>query len=890
MWIQQAIVTCFLALMCLQRIPAVVNNGVKTDNDPSVNSTKENNITVVDKVDAVSSVSDSVAESTDQSSNRREAPHAVYGPPILNNAYGAPLDSYVPSSPSNIGLPIPVYGVPDVPSNNVVYPAPPPDIPPPSNAYGPPTILVQDIPPKPFPPIKFNPHLSRPQKPFSFPKPVYGPPQLFTFPIRNPYGSGKHLFNFHKPKPILKLPKPQYGPPKPLYLPYKPGATYGLPQVYGPPKPVYGPPKPVYGPPIKYIPDPVPHGPPPGVPAPPTPPDIKYDGWQPIPGLVSRPPSGSYGSPQVQQVDNHQYNVDLVPPLSGHYNKPQGVKDSYSAPLNSVTGSGGVVSTSGNEHENRGISGSVDHSAGGVSVVKSIGYEIFSNGGVGSGSSYTTAPISSYAPVGGQGGDHLYNINGISSTIDSFSNAISSSFDANLGGNSAFGLIPPSGVYGAPPSGSYGTPLLQPLSFGQQAIVFKDSNLGGISNTAGISVSQKDAGIDINSDYKPPPVSNIVNLEPNIPTSLYSLPTKNPTSFQNFAQGSSTHGLHSETNNYNYNAGHLTSYTAPLGIVDGSYGLPHGGVATSYDSGSSNFGLSQNYASALSGSYGAPYFGGYQSGHHDCSQKSLPLPPLSFGVPAANSYSASLASLNTNIGGSHHQSASANLNYGAPDLQIAYSHTTNSVSNNTTKNVQQEGRSQSDARAAAISESIAGNNELIQSQSIDLNNIPLQGALGSYTLQIQSADGGTPNIPHNQVLNDGLLQSILNAIEQPQQNTAAILGQPLLHLQQIPPQVQQQDYNFLGNYNQNAITKNIVVTPPPLQRSEDDNLDLQVPSIDNNEIALYFNNNPNMMEDKNNRNSDQFSSYVSFRNGNSSYSYGDSNLQKENAVPIELKT
>ncbi|KAK4872079.1 hypothetical protein RN001_016203 [Aquatica leii] len=894
MWIKHAIVTFIFTFLCLQQIAAVVNNGAKTDDVP-VNATNDNiknNTVVDDTVNEDPALLDSVAESTEQKSNRREAPHAVYGVPIPSNSYGTPLDSYVPSSPSNVGLPVPVYGVPDVSSNNVVYPAPPPDIPPNlSNTYGSPNLIIQDLPPKPFPPIKFNPHGSRPQKPFSFPKPVYGPPSHFGFPIRPQYGPPKHLFNNYKPKPIIKVPKLHYGAPKPLYLPYKPGSTYGLPQVYGPPKPVYGPPKIIYGPPMKYHPDPIPHGPPPGVPAPPTPPVIKYDGWQPIPGLVSRPPSGSYGAPQAQQVDSHQYNVDLVPPHGDAYNKPQGVSDSYNAPLNSVTGSGGVVSTSGNDHGGRGISGSSDHSAGGVSVIKSIGYEIFSNPSVGGVNSYSTAPLSSYASFGAQN-NNLYNINsGSSSTIDSFSNAISSSFDTTLGANGAIGLIPPSGVYGVPPSGSYGTPLLQPLNLGQQSIIFKESSLGGLSHTGGISSSQNDVGIESALEYKPPSIPNVVETEPHVPTSLYSLPTNNPTSFQNFVQGSSTHGLHSDNNNFNYNAAQLTSYTAPSGIVDGSYGLPHSNAATSFDSVSNNYALSQNYQSAISGSYGTPYFAGYQSGGHDCSQKSLPLPSLSFGVPAANSYSASLASLNTNIAGAY-QGASSNLNYGAPDLQIAYSHTTNSVSNGTSNSIKQEGRSQSDGRAKAISESIAGDNELIKSQSIDLNNIPLQGALGSYTLQIQSANGGSPNIPHNQVLNDGLLQSILNAIEQPQQNTATILSQPLLHLQQIPPQVQQQDYSFLENYNnQNALTKNIVVTPPPLQRDEEETpeKDVSVPLIDSNEIALYFNNNPEMNEDTNNRNAQQYESYVTFTSANNSYAYGDSKQQKEKVEMIDLK-
>lgn len=58
-----------------------------------------------------------------------------------------------------------------------------------------------------------------------------------------------------------------------------------------------------------------------------------------------------------------------------------------------------------------------------------------------------------------------------------------------------------------------------------------------------------------------------------------------------------------------------------------------------------------------------------------------------------------------------------------------------------------------------------------QSHSLE---IPVQGTLGSYSLQFQSADPlGSENNEvdspdHQKLLNDGLLQSILSAIEQPQ--------------------------------------------------------------------------------------------------------------------------
>lgn len=91
----------------------------------------------------------------------------------------------------------------------------------------------------------------------------------------------------------------------------------------------------------------------------------------------------------------------------------------------------------------------------------------------------------------------------------------------------------------------------------------------------------------------------------------------------------------------------------------------------------------------------------------------------------------------------------------------------------------------------SVAANFGPSSELVQSQSIDFSNIPLQGALGSYTLQIQSAEGGQSQVPHGQVLNDGLLQSILAAIEQPKGSAS---GQPIIQFQKS---LEQQ--NFVTN-------------------------------------------------------------------------------------------
>ncbi|XP_035919749.1 extensin-like [Anopheles stephensi] len=66
-----------------------------------------------------------------------------------------------------------------------------------------------------------------------------------------------------------------------------------------------------------------------------------------------------------------------------------------------------------------------------------------------------------------------------------------------------------------------------------------------------------------------------------------------------------------------------------------------------------------------------------------------------------------------------------------------------------------------------------GGLELISAQKSQSLTIPVQGQRGSYQLQFQSADPqGSGSAPHEQILSEGLLQSILSAIEQPQQHRA----------------------------------------------------------------------------------------------------------------------
>ncbi|XP_071447750.1 uncharacterized protein [Hetaerina americana] len=282
-------------------------------------------------------------------------PKPVYGPPKApGHAYGPPKPVYgpppkprpvygPPPKPEYGPPPKPVYGPPPKPvygpppaAPKPVYGPPPKPVygPPPKPEYGPPSAPPKPVygPPKPVygppkpeygPPPK--PEYGPPPKPvYGPPKPVYGPPS----PPKHVYGPPKPVYGPpslpHRPKPVYGPPKPVYGPPpsqpKPVYGPPpapKPKPVYGPPPkpiygsppkpVYGPPpKPVYGPPpKPVYGPPPKplYGPPPKPHYGPPSKDAP-SRPDISYEGWMPIPGQHSSPPSSHGGGSSIGSISD----------------------------------------------------------------------------------------------------------------------------------------------------------------------------------------------------------------------------------------------------------------------------------------------------------------------------------------------------------------------------------------------------------------------------------------------------------------------------------------------------------------------------------------------------------------------------------------------------------
>ncbi|XP_030746371.1 uncharacterized protein LOC115875116 [Sitophilus oryzae] len=914
-----------LLLLCstLNFVVAVVNTGqtktaVEESSENSSGNKEENSGR------RPSESSEDLTQEGSETSNRREATDHSYLPPISTSA---------------LNLPIPVYGAPDAPSNNVVYPAPPPDVPPapPSSLYGPPSLgkvygvpQVNPLPPLAQnygpPPIKYGAPLNFGKYPLPS-KPVYGPPKLSYGPPVKPFKFHKFPqknFGLKPPKPIYGLPSNykntinynninfnnnnhqalhtssfsssnslsslynglsslnyQYGAP---VLPPKPALSvqYGVPNIgvstsYGvPEKNIVEPPAFAYGPPQ---PSPNPKPPHPGAPAPPTPPDIKYDGWQPIPGLVSKRPveevhqfssqgagydlsppplSSNYGAPQISVDISHENNG-----LGDSYNAPvvssgnKGVTDSYSAPLGSVTGSGGVVSSSFNTNQgSSSVSQTDSHSISldlssiglghGADIQSSVGYEIFPQSSSGINGDSQIKLDATYGPpqaniVGSSSSSHSFDSFG-----PSFQNSYNQQGHKESGLSLTVGLVPPGGTYGAPPSSQYGAPLhtnthtnYKPA---RRPILHKEPLPHGVFQNIAKESFHKDLktfGSGSSDSYLPPPPSSL-------PSTSYGVPSSNAAiSFQNLAHGSSTAGIDHHLQLETVNALPLTSYTSPLGSIDGSYGISSSGgssVGLDYSQPPITIDLTQGKQFGLS---------------HDCNlHKQLQVPSLAYGVPSADSYTSSLSSLTTNIAISQPQTVVPQPTYGVPQGHISVpsaeygpadldhsSSVKSEVKANTVSESEEETHGKSYGKSVA--ESFGPNSELVESQSIDLNNIPLQGSLGSYTLQIQSSDGGVGVVPHTQVLNEGLLQSILQAIEQPGQKGEN--KYPII----LQPSVQQKSYahnrtesDFINNQPQ-ASEINEVIVEAPKENSVEDNPEssdneetLQL--LDTSNIALYY--------------------------------------------------
>ncbi|XP_062562544.1 uncharacterized protein LOC134226045 [Armigeres subalbatus] len=617
---------------------------------------------------------------------RREAPIA--------DSYGLPPSS---SGGSSLDLPTPVYGAPAV----AQYPAPPPDIPPPIiphkeygvpvQSFGPPNINIEYGPPAP------------PPKPLYFPpKPIYGPPpppqhahhishappkkqSSFFESLFSTFGFGGEEEHRHH----HQQPQQHYGPPpKPIYGPPKP--SYGVPTfnppapkpVYGPPKPIYAPPKPVYGPPKPIFTAQQSFGHHSSAHVPPTPPEIKCDGWKPIAGPVVQ-------GPPPAQVEIHAPESSYGPPPSG---------DFLGAGHQQISGGDLGLQLPRLEH---GPAFNNDLH-GGLELQKGNSLEIQSNF---ISDSYGAPPLDSYAP---------------GTYKPSFVKPLPPPPPPPLPSPPKL-QFPPTQFYGAPhrPGSfqnglaiSYGSisgnlrPWSGPVSAPRQPIAHRPPVPSGLIESIGHTVEQLDnfgTKPHYSGDvYLPPPTSDIPSA-PAASLELHSLPSDHPPKpFLTQHQFPEALAQVQQPRIPDLNV-------LPISGSD----CGHGPELSGHDQQSSYFGASgaQAYASeetnSIDSSYGPPASGSvgeFRTAHQ-----------LSGSEPIAAS---SLPGLSGGLGGL----------------------------------------------------------ELVSAQKSHSLTIPVQGQLGSYQLQFQSADpvssghGGSGGAPHEQILTEGLLQSILSAIEQPQSN------------------------------------------------------------------------------------------------------------------------
>ncbi|XP_043491452.1 uncharacterized protein LOC122517133 [Polistes fuscatus] len=308
---------------------------------------------------------------------------------------------------------------------------------PPADDYGPPIVSVNGgfNGPAPVygPPLNIKPH-------YGPPKQTFGPPKLHFASLKQHFGPP--LLSF----PSFRPPKPQYGPPLKLNTPPLAGfpQASSLPNHLGPVKPGHGSPIPVsiesyrprpeplplpvnpeYGPPPPLPPPQLPiqyelssvniHGPPPpppaGVPAPPTPPDIMYDGWQPIAGVANQKQQGStlkhYSSSDSQHlkyvedttnpnVPSDSYGIPITNPEAQHLKtsvrESSGDKNGLPPPAlpvydgdhsTNVHGSSSSSSSFHSDHHERGHHQSnLKYNIGNsnsLSIVKTVGFELLPN-------------------------------------------------------------------------------------------------------------------------------------------------------------------------------------------------------------------------------------------------------------------------------------------------------------------------------------------------------------------------------------------------------------------------------------------------------------------------------------------------------------------------------
>ncbi|KOC70485.1 hypothetical protein WH47_00630 [Habropoda laboriosa] len=778
----------------------------------------------------------------------------------ISNSYGPPADDYGPPIGSSIKGPAPVYGPPELVGDQgptPIYPPPPPDVPPPVygpplSSYGPPrNIKPLHGPPKqsfgpPLSPLplklSFGPlklHYGPPKQhygpPYSFgsfrpPKPQYGPPLKFTSAVSNQYiASGASNHGPTKPThgPVIPVSLDTYGPPpQKLVVQLNSQASDN----YGPPLPLSISPLPEaqYGPPtgdLFRLPSPVP---PPGVPAPPTPPDIKYDGWQPIAGLSNqhRQPGINYGPPHEEQKIFDVSSVGLhlgqqvTRPVVENPNVPS---DSYGTPIHHPEAQDLKSSVNSDANGDRGlpppplpeyepfhnesppkkeahketVTGQVNlqyevPNVAPLSIVKTIGFELppttpslTTDLSVGSLASLKLPLLSSESHVNFGDTHALQNLGNDLSLSQLSGNTLPSSYGSPLSSVSFVKLNNiESGIPLPPPPvlDSYSSP---PLS-NREPVKFKETIPSGLYTAF--------------NRYLPPPRHFELTKSPKTylpPLSLeQQLPIVNvPIAFNKLPSASLNSPIAAPNAQYGTPLS-FGDFNTPAPVL--TYGAPNFGPASSFISTSTGIGnnLYNSIGNAITTTYGTPVVNLPLStgGGHDCGFQQTAA-GAHYSFEDTGSHAAAVGSHGPNtlggLGFSQPVSQLSLQNYDQPKANLKDSYGTPPAA------LPKESFSSGFAQAKNL-----GSNELDTSQFLnahggnefltlakglsgnDADGFEIQGSKGTYTLKIQPADGGlgTENsdgsIRHDQVLSNGLLQDILAAIEQPEQGQVQLQGHP----------------------------------------------------------------------------------------------------------------
>lgn len=300
----------------------------------------------------------------------------------------------------------------------------------------------------------------------------------------------------------------------------------------------------------------------------------------------------------------------------------------------------------------------------------------------------------------------------------------------------------------------------------------------GLIESIGHSVQHQDSfGIQLptQSIYLPPPTGAI----PPPPHGLETLPLAPASPFNNqfnIQPDYQPRYPHECSHGPNLGGGNSGSHSVQIPQLQSIYGVPN----TPLEISQSGFEIAQNSAqtSNLLTSYGPPASGsiGVSSsiGVSEVHEPSSSYGPPPSGNPADSlAYSSQKSTETVQIDSA---SATSNLHESKSDTQQKSQSESEPSADIQPPFANQQSEQNADNNKVGELPGLSGAGlDIISAQRSQTVEIPVQGQLGAYSLQFQAADplGSQTNQldgpDHQKLLNEGLLQSILSAIEQPKQ-------------------------------------------------------------------------------------------------------------------------